>query len=149
MSDPEEQEPTPQDDERVILTSFLNRGLGLLIHPFLQRVLEHFHVQLHHLPPNMIAHLSGYVMLCEVFLGILLDWALFKHYFYAKTQTVSRDVYQMCGALGIQTKHNWSYFEMKWPDSLKGWTSTWFFYMEPLTPAGGVTLQLYLPAPAS
>lgn len=40
----------------------------------------------------------------------------------------------MCGALGIQAKRTSSYFEMRWPDSLKGWTSTCFYCEEPSTP---------------
>lgn len=64
-------------------------------------MLEYFRVQLHHLPPNTVAHLSGFMTLCEAFLGIPLDWALFKQYFYVNPQTVLKDVYQTCGALGI------------------------------------------------
>lgn len=104
--------------QRVILTSFLDQGLGLPIHPFIQRMLEHFRVQLHHLPPNTIALLLGYGMLCEAFHGVPPD--CFKHYFYVKPQTVSRDVYQTRGALGMQAKRTLSYFEMKWHDLLKG-----------------------------
>lgn len=77
--------------------------------------------------PNVITHLSGFVTLCKAFLGIPSDWAPFKHYFYAKPQTAMKDVYQTCGTLGIQTKWRSSYFEMKWPDSLKGWTAMWFY----------------------
>lgn len=81
--------------------------------------------------------------LCESFLSIPLDWALFKHFFYIKPQMVSKDVYQTCGALGIQAKRPSSYFDMKWPDSLKWWTSTRFYCMEPLTDTGAAALQLY------
>lgn len=35
VPDPHEREPAPCGDERVILTSYLDRGLGLPIHPFL------------------------------------------------------------------------------------------------------------------
>lgn len=43
VPDHHEQEQVPRGDECIILTSFLDRGLGLPIHPFPQCMLEHFH----------------------------------------------------------------------------------------------------------
>lgn len=81
---PDELEPATKANERVILTQFLERGVSLPIHPFLQQVLSYFHAQPHHLTPNGVAHLSCFITLCEAFLGIELSWVLFKHIFYAK-----------------------------------------------------------------
>lgn len=70
VPDGREPEPAPRGNERVILMSYLDQGLGLPIRPFLREVLDFFHVQLHHLPPNTITHLSYFVTLREAFLGI-------------------------------------------------------------------------------
>lgn len=107
--------------------------MSLPIHTFLREVLSYFRAQLHHLTPNGVAHLSCFVTFCEVFLGIQPNWVLFKHIFYAKPQTVSKDVMQTCGGLGIQIKKSSGYFDMKWPDTMKGWQATWFYYVEPST----------------
>lgn len=125
-----------------------HQGLGLLIHPFFRQMPDFFHVRLHHLPPNTVAHLSSFVTLTEAFLGISLDWALLKHFFfYVKLQTMPKDVYDTCKAPGIQAKRMSSYFEMKCPDSLKGWTSTWFYFEELSTPICDVALPPYSSTP--
>lgn len=68
-------------NERVILTQFLERGVSLPNHPFLQQVLSYFCTQLHHLMHNGVVHLSCFVTLCEACLGIEPSWVLFKHIF--------------------------------------------------------------------
>ena len=61
--------PTPRQHERVCFTSFLLRGVGFPIHPFLRGLLEFYGIQLHNLTPRSILHISGFVALCEMFLG--------------------------------------------------------------------------------
>ena len=51
--------PSPQKDERVCFDSFLLRGLGFPIHPFLRGLLEFYGLQLHHLTPTRFCILRG------------------------------------------------------------------------------------------
>jgi hypothetical protein len=56
--------PWPREDEWVCFVPFLLHGLGFPIHPFLQGLLEFYRLQLHHLSPNSILHIAGFVALC-------------------------------------------------------------------------------------
>ncbi|KAI4971550.1 hypothetical protein ZWY2020_002464 [Hordeum vulgare] len=64
-----EMEPAPQEGERVLLLSHVYRGFSLPPHPFFRGIMNHFGAQLHHFPPNAIAHLAAFVTLCECFIG--------------------------------------------------------------------------------
>ena len=59
--------PNPTKEERVCFVSFLLRGVGFPIHPFLRGLLEFYRIQLHNLTPGSILHISGFVTLCELF----------------------------------------------------------------------------------
>ena len=61
--------PCPSMGEQVCLVPYLLRGLGFPIHPFLHGLLEFYGLQLHNLTPASILHITGYVALCELFLG--------------------------------------------------------------------------------
>ena len=61
--------PNPSEGERVCFVSFLLRGDGFPIHPFLQGLLEYYGIQLHNLTLGSILHIAGFVALCELFLG--------------------------------------------------------------------------------
>ncbi|KAI5002897.1 hypothetical protein ZWY2020_027547 [Hordeum vulgare] len=59
-----ETEPAPREGEHVLLLSHVHRGFSLPPHPFIKGIMNHFGAQLHHFPPNAIAHLSAFVVLC-------------------------------------------------------------------------------------
>ena len=61
--------PQSNQGERVCFVSFLLRGIGFPIHPFLRGLLEYYGLQLHNPTPSSILHIAGYVALCELFLG--------------------------------------------------------------------------------
>ena len=73
--------PTPNQGERVCFVPFLLRGLGFQIHPFLRGLLEFYGIQLHNLTPGSILHISGFVALCELFLGIEAHFELRRKFF--------------------------------------------------------------------
>mgnify|MGYP002413848545 CR=1 FL=1 len=73
--------PNPNKEERVCFVSFLLRGLGFPIHPFLRGLLEYYGIQLHNLTPGSILHISGFVALCELFLGCEAHFGLWKKFF--------------------------------------------------------------------
>ena len=56
-------------------------GLGFPIHPFLRGLLEFYDIQVHNLTPGSILHISGFVALCELFLGIEAHFGLWKKFF--------------------------------------------------------------------
>ena len=76
-----ESTPDPSKGERVCFVSYLIRGLGFPIHPFLRGILEFYGLQLHNLTPASILHIAGFVALCELFLGIEAHFALWKKLF--------------------------------------------------------------------
>ena len=69
--------PMPHTDELVAFEDYFWHGLGLPVHPFLRDLLEYWGVSLCNLHPNTILHISVFIHLCEVYLGILSHFNLF------------------------------------------------------------------------
>ncbi|KAK1650091.1 hypothetical protein QYE76_067896 [Lolium multiflorum] len=80
----EESYPTPPMGYRVSFVDHLIRGLSAPIHPFLRGLLFIYGLQLHHLTPNSILHISIFITLCEAFLGVQPNWALWKRIFFCR-----------------------------------------------------------------
>ena len=59
--------PNPSKEERVCFVSFLLRGVGFPIHPFLRGLLEYYGLQLHNLTPGSILHIAGLVLFASCF----------------------------------------------------------------------------------
>ena len=83
--------PNPSQGERVCFTSFLLRGVGFPIHPFLRGLLEHYGIQLHNLTPGSILHISCFVALCELFLVTRLTSS------YGKSSSASSPAIRVVG----------------------------------------------------
>ena len=62
--------PAPEEGERVIFRLHCLRGVGLPASSVFLLFLEFYHLQPHHLTPNMVVLLSAFVTLCEGFLGV-------------------------------------------------------------------------------
>ena len=73
--------PCPSMGERVCRVPYLLRGLGFPIHLFLDGLLEFYGLQLHNFTPASILHITGYVALCELFLGCEAHFELWKRLF--------------------------------------------------------------------
>src|SRR3954465_3510513 len=84
----EEEEPLPQEGERVLLLSHVDRGFSLPPHPFLLDFLAFTGSQLHHLVPNAITLFSSFFSLCEAFLGIEPHWHLSRSIYIIRRQKV-------------------------------------------------------------
>ena len=67
--------------ETVMFRDFVERGLALPVSEFFYRLLQFWGIQLHHLTPQSILHLSIFTHFCEAFLGILQHFHLFQHFF--------------------------------------------------------------------
>ena len=63
--------------ETVIFRDFVERGLTLPVSEFFYRLLQFWGIQLYHLTPKSILHLSIFTHFCEAFLGILPHFHLF------------------------------------------------------------------------
>ena len=75
-----EQRPRPEGQERVVFLTHFERGFGLPASTFFRVFLEFFGLQPHHLGAGAIVQLSGFVTLCEGYLGVepMIDlWARF------------------------------------------------------------------------
>lgn len=77
--------PNPANGELVVFEDFYRRGFGLLVHPFLRKLLDYYGITLIHLNPNSILHLSIFINICEEYLDIDLHFILFHYFFHLKS----------------------------------------------------------------
>ena len=67
--------------ETVVFRDFVEHDLALPVSEFFYALLQFWGIQLHHLTPQSILHLSIFTHFCEAFLGILPHFHLFQHFF--------------------------------------------------------------------
>ena len=67
---PNEEFPAPKEGERVVTKTLLERGFSFPPSKFFADFLKTFNLQPQHISPNSVTALSGFVTLCEGFLGI-------------------------------------------------------------------------------
>ncbi|KAK1649846.1 hypothetical protein QYE76_067651 [Lolium multiflorum] len=125
----EESYPTPSMEYRVSFVDHLIRGLSAPIHPFLRRLLFVYGLQLHHLTPNSILHISIFITLCESFLGVQPNWALWKRIFFCRRNGSANVAYNIGGVV-ISVRPDVDYFDVKFPDSVQGWRKKWLYIHE-------------------
>ncbi|KAK1685638.1 hypothetical protein QYE76_046486 [Lolium multiflorum] len=125
----EESYPTPPMGYRVCFVDHLIRGLSAPIHPFLRGLLFVYGLQLHHLTPNSILHISIFVTLCEAFLGVQPNWALWKRIFFCRRNGSPNVAYNIGGVV-ISVRPTVDYFDVKLPDSVQGWRKKWLYIQE-------------------
>jgi hypothetical protein len=83
---PSYREPFPMEnvDEIVTFLHFAKWGLALPSCSFFRGLLYYYGLELHHLNPNSICHISIFIYFCEAFLGIEPHWDLFRFLFRIK-----------------------------------------------------------------
>jgi hypothetical protein len=86
-------------------------------------------LQLHHLTPNSILHISIFITLCESFLGVQPNWALWKHIFFCRRNGSPNVAYNIGGVV-ICVRPDVDYFDVKFPDSVQGWRKKWLYIHE-------------------
>jgi hypothetical protein len=74
---------------KIVVFSSFQRGFGLLACNFFRGLLDHYQIKLVHRNPNSILQTAVFVHLYEAFLGISLNFSLFKIYFFLKYQSSS------------------------------------------------------------
>jgi hypothetical protein len=112
--------PTPNTNEIVMLSSFVQRGFSLSTCEFLRSLLHHYEIELVHLKPNSILQIVVFVHLCKVFLGMPPNFPLFKSYFLLKYQP-SANKWKVIGGVGLQMHHHNGFLDLPMKTSLKGW----------------------------
>jgi hypothetical protein len=78
--------PYERAEEIVLFQYFVKCGLALSTSDFFRGLLFHYGIQLHHLNPNSILHITIFVHFCEAFLGIEPHFNLFCYLFHLKPQ---------------------------------------------------------------
>ncbi|KAK1607236.1 hypothetical protein QYE76_030909 [Lolium multiflorum] len=125
----EESYPSPPMEYRVSFVDHLIRGLSPPIHEFLRGLLFVYGLQLHQLTPNSILHVSIFITLCECFLGVQPNWALWKRIFCLR-RNGSHGVAYNIGGVVICVRSDVDYFDVKFPDSVQGWRKKWLYVHE-------------------
>ncbi|KAK1681349.1 hypothetical protein QYE76_042197 [Lolium multiflorum] len=85
--------------------------------------------RLHHLTPNSILHISIFITLCESFLGVHPNWALWKRIFLLRRNGSANIAYNIGGVV-ICVRPDVEYFDVKFPDSVQGWRKKWLYVLE-------------------
>ncbi|XP_034587765.2 uncharacterized protein [Setaria viridis] len=112
--------------ETVMLAHFVERGLAVPTSNFFRGILEYYKLQLVHLNPNGVLHVSIFVHLCEVYLGIPPSLELFRKLFRCKPQpSVHRT--EVFGGAGFQLRNSGAYIEYTLTDSYGEWKKRWFY----------------------
>ncbi|KAK1630222.1 hypothetical protein QYE76_004537 [Lolium multiflorum] len=124
---PEESYPTPPMEYRVSFVDHLIRGLSAPIHDFLRGLLFVYGIQLHQLTP--ILHVAIFITLCECFLGVPPNWALWKRIFCLRRNGSHNAIYNIGGVV-ICVRTDVDYFDVKFPDSVQGWRKRWLYIHE-------------------
>lgn len=78
LPDASKVKPAPNPDERLLLTSHIDRGFSMPPHPFFRAFLNYFGMQLRHLPPSAMTYLASFMSLCENFIGTDPHWFFFQ-----------------------------------------------------------------------
>ncbi|KAK1609637.1 hypothetical protein QYE76_033310 [Lolium multiflorum] len=125
----EESYPSPPMEYRVSFVDHLIRGLSPPIHEFLRGLLFVYGLQLHQLTPNSILHVSIFITLCECFLGVQPNWALWKRIFCLR-RNGSHGVAYNIGGVVICVRSDVEYFDVQFPDSVQGWRKRWLYVHE-------------------
>ncbi|KAK1643357.1 hypothetical protein QYE76_061162 [Lolium multiflorum] len=125
----EESYPSPPMEYQVSFVDHLIRGLSPPIHEFLRGLLFVYGLQLHQLTPNSILHVSIFITLCECFLGVQPNWALWKRIFCIR-RNGSHGVAYNIGGVVICVRPDVDYFDVKFPDSVQGWRKRWLYVHE-------------------
>ncbi|RLN08468.1 hypothetical protein C2845_PM11G06000 [Panicum miliaceum] len=120
--------PQEDVDQTVLFEHFIERGLALPASNFFRGLLCHWGIQVHHMNPNSIVHLSIFVQFCEAFLGIEPHFDLFCYFFLLRQQP-SEGRHYLVGRAGIQFKKGKGkeYIYYSLPTNHSGWRSLWFY----------------------
>ena len=116
-----EQRHRPEGQERVIFLTHFERGFGLPVSAFFRTFLEFVGLQPHLLGAGAIAQLSGFVTLCEGYLGVEPTIDLWARFFSLKQQGPSAGEFADYGATVISKRSRADFPKIPLEDSTKKW----------------------------
>ena len=123
-----EGEPSPPDGYDVFFVYFHVRGFATPAHRFFRGLWHYYQIELQHLNPNGIRHITVFIALCEGYLGIEPHFELWKYFFAVSLITKDVSIVLM-GYAGIHLHSRWAidYLEVTIMRSNKGWHSLRFY----------------------
>jgi hypothetical protein len=65
----------------VACVALYEQGFSVPSHLFLRSSLQYYSIELHHLTPSRIMHITAFVTLCEAYIGIKPHFDLWNHFF--------------------------------------------------------------------
>jgi hypothetical protein len=84
-----DREPNPSYGYVVSFIRLHERGFTMPASRFVWGLCYHYGVELHNFTPNAISQAATFVGVCEVFLGIPVNWDLWVHLFRAELHTLA------------------------------------------------------------
>ena len=123
-----ESEPAPPPGYVVAPVSFFERGFWVPPHWFLRGSLFEYGIELHHLTPNGLVYIAGFVALCEGYLGIEPNWDLFRYFF--RMNLLKRDSKHTpvgCAGICLRTGRGKEFLDFFLLSTNKGWHEQWVY----------------------
>ena len=103
------------------------RGFSLPASTFFHDFLEFFGLHHHYLGAGAIMQLSGFVTLCEGYLGVAPSIDLWAHFFSLKQQGPTVGEFSDCGATVISKQSGADCPKIPLEDSAKKWQNSFFY----------------------
>ena len=119
----------------VSFLTFHERGLGYPTHWFLCGLLNEWGLELQHLNPTRVLHVTGFVTICEAFLGMEPHMGFFRRIFTGQALSegkLPRTVPVGGFALQKKPRPSGSYPAYSPYDSNQGWHGEWFYIKNPI-----------------
>jgi hypothetical protein len=73
--------PAPAEGYVVSFTTFYEQAFSVPLHPFLHLLLWYYGLELHHLTPSRVLHITVFITLCEAYQGVDPYLDLWKYFF--------------------------------------------------------------------
>jgi hypothetical protein len=115
--------PAPVEGYVVTFVALYEWGFGAPSHRFLHLLLWHYGLELHHLTPSGVLHITTFVTLCEAYLGIDPQFDLWNYFFRVQHLQDPDAELTISGVTVIHVKFGHGvdpYFDIPIPRSMKG-----------------------------
>lgn len=124
----EESRPSPDSGEVVVFLEHVIRGFRPPGHPFFREVLHHYKLRVSDIGPNSILNICHYIVVCESYLCIAPNLALFLELFQCKPCRESTDgPLLVCGGVAIQRRKKSLMPTLNLHTHVKHWQKTFFY----------------------
>jgi hypothetical protein len=139
--------PAPRKREIVMLKSHIDRGLSLSPSYFLKSMLHHYELQIHHIAPNSMTIIPGFVALCEGYLGVYPHGDLFCLYFNIRHNREMNGDPRNYGSISFVPCSGKTYPYIKPLDSAKGWQGSFYYQVDQAPPERMYGLKSFVDGP--